>query len=120
MKVTKIVLLRFGFYFISIRFLTKELYKNEIVALGWDTLYYMQIGYYAIELRETLEERLALVPDYLRSFAGREASAGEIEAFRRHARARRRELDPAGASGRIAGGAPRQCRRAGSRSRPRA
>ncbi|RMF40425.1 MAG: TetR/AcrR family transcriptional regulator [Alphaproteobacteria bacterium] len=50
-------------------------------------LYYMQIGYYAIDLKETLEDRLALVPDYLRSFTGREPTEAEIAAFSRFARA---------------------------------
>lgn len=33
-------------------------------------LYYMQIGYYALDLSETVEERLSRVPGYLYSFTG--------------------------------------------------
>lgn len=53
-------------------------------------LYYMQIGYYALELSEPLESRLALLPDYLRSFTGREPVAAEMAAFIDYARQHRR------------------------------
>ncbi len=44
-------------------------------------LYYQQIGYYALELGETLEQRLARVPGYLYAFTGQHPSAGEIAEF---------------------------------------
>ncbi len=44
-------------------------------------LYYMQIGYFALELRETAEERLALVPGYLKGFTGLEPRPEEITGF---------------------------------------
>lgn len=34
------------------------------------TLYYSQIGYYALDIREALAERLALTPHYLRTITG--------------------------------------------------
>lgn len=44
-------------------------------------LYYMQTGYYAADLNESMAERLALLPKYLLTFTGREADPTEIEAF---------------------------------------
>ncbi len=48
-------------------------------------LYFMQIGYYALDLSEPLEDRLARVPDYLLSFTGRQASEEEVESLRAEA-----------------------------------
>lgn len=50
-------------------------------------LYFMQIGYYSLEIVEPMASRLSLVPAYLRSFTGREPLAGEVEAFARYAEA---------------------------------
>jgi AcrR family transcriptional regulator len=44
-------------------------------------LYFMQIGYYSLEIVEPMRNRLSLVPAYLRSFTGREPLKGEVEAF---------------------------------------
>ncbi len=49
-------------------------------------LYYQQIGYYALELSETLEERLARVEGYLYCFTGVQPSRNEVEAFFEFAR----------------------------------
>ncbi len=49
-------------------------------------LYYMQIGYYALELKEPLEVRLDLVPEYLEGFTGRRARQEELEEFNDFAR----------------------------------
>lgn len=46
-------------------------------------LYFMQIGYYSLEIVEPMKNRLSLVPAYLRGFTGREPLAGEVEAFAR-------------------------------------
>ncbi len=48
-------------------------------------LYTMQIGYYALDIREPIEARLALAPHYLRTFTGVEPSEGELAAFRAYA-----------------------------------
>jgi len=50
-------------------------------------LYYQQIGYYALELSETLEERLTRVAGYLYCFTGVEPSPAELDAFFEYARA---------------------------------
>lgn len=44
-------------------------------------LYFMQIGYYALDLSEPMETRLVYVASYLRSFTGQEPSPSEIENF---------------------------------------
>ncbi len=45
--------------------------------------YHSQIGLYALGVQETHEERLRLLPVYLRVFAGAEASREELRAFER-------------------------------------
>lgn len=50
-------------------------------------LYFMQIGYYSLEIVEPTSSRMALVSEYLRSFTGREPLDGEIEAFHRYVEA---------------------------------
>ncbi|MGE3872117.1 MAG: TetR/AcrR family transcriptional regulator [Parvibaculaceae bacterium] len=50
-------------------------------------LYFMQIGYYSLEIVEPIANRMALVPAYLRSFTGREPLEGEVEAFHRYVEA---------------------------------
>jgi AcrR family transcriptional regulator len=44
-------------------------------------LYYQQIGYYALELAETLDERLSRVEGYLYCFTGVHPSRQEVEEF---------------------------------------
>jgi AcrR family transcriptional regulator len=51
-------------------------------------LYFMQIGYNVADLDESLEDRLKLLPDYIRGFTGIEAKPEEIEAFAKYIRAR--------------------------------
>jgi hypothetical protein len=41
----------------------------------------MQIGYYALEIRETLADRLALLPDYIVAFCGEAPQPEDIAAF---------------------------------------
>jgi AcrR family transcriptional regulator len=48
-------------------------------------LYYMQIGYYALDLREPIETRLHLTPHYLKAFTGVDPDQVEIDAFRAYA-----------------------------------
>ena len=48
-------------------------------------LYYMQIGYYALDMREPIEARLNLTPHYLKAFTGVPASEAEVDAFRAYA-----------------------------------
>lgn len=45
------------------------------------TLYFMQIGYYALEIRETPEERMDLLSDYVVAFCGEVPDIEHINAF---------------------------------------
>lgn len=45
-------------------------------------LYFMQVGYYALDVKESMEDRLAYVPDYIRGFTGQDATAAEVARFR--------------------------------------
>jgi AcrR family transcriptional regulator len=68
-----------------------EALKAMFVRFGYDdgdafvrarVLYYMQIGYYALDLREPIETRLNLTPHYLKAFTGVDPNEAEIDEFR--------------------------------------
>lgn len=44
-------------------------------------LYYVQVGYYALELKETMESRLSHVAAYLRAFTGEEPTKADLSRF---------------------------------------
>lgn len=50
-------------------------------------LYYMQLGYYMMDLNESLESRLELTPQYIESATGRFPSEAELEVYLAQARA---------------------------------
>jgi AcrR family transcriptional regulator len=60
-------------------------YEDEDAFVRARVLYYMQIGYYALDLREPIETRLDLTPHYLKAFTGVEPNPAEIDAFRAYA-----------------------------------
>jgi AcrR family transcriptional regulator len=72
-------------------------YENEDAFVRARVLYYMQIGYYALDLREPIETRLNLTPHYLRAFTGVDPRQAEIDAFRAYAirHAHIRDFEPA-------------------------
>jgi len=45
-------------------------------------LYYVQVGYYALELNESMESRLSHVEAYLRAFTGQEPTKADLARFR--------------------------------------
>ncbi len=45
-------------------------------------IYFMQLGYHALEIREPLETRLARVPGYLRAFTGQDPAPETVASFR--------------------------------------
>ena len=49
-------------------------------------LYFMQLGYHALDVREDLSERLSRVEGYLRGFTGQEPDPDDVEAFLTFAR----------------------------------
>lgn len=44
-------------------------------------LYFVQIGYYSLEIAEPMANRLSLAPAYLRCHTGKDPLEGEVEAF---------------------------------------
>jgi AcrR family transcriptional regulator len=71
-----------------------EAMKAQLVRFGYEdkdafvrarVLYYMQIGYYALDLREPIETRLNLTPHYLKAFTGVDPDPAEIDSFRAYA-----------------------------------
>jgi AcrR family transcriptional regulator len=60
-------------------------YEDEDALVRARVLYYMQIGYYALDLREPIETRLNLTPHYLKAFTGVDPNQDEIHAFRAYA-----------------------------------
>lgn len=58
-------------------------YAAEDAFIRARVLYYMQIGYYMLELREPMEVRVSHLEAYLRSFTGQEPSAADITHFHR-------------------------------------
>lgn len=48
-------------------------------------LYFMQLGYYALDVSESLEERLSRIRGYLIGFTGQEPTQTEIDAFLKRA-----------------------------------
>ena len=61
-------------------------------------LYYMQVGYYALDIREPLEARLKLAPHYLETFTGIKPREEDLAAFRAFAM-RRKAKDLAAVEG---------------------
>jgi AcrR family transcriptional regulator len=63
-------------------------------------LYSVQIGYWALDLREPMEARLKFTPHYLKAFTGVSPSEAELGAFRAYARAHAHLTDFAPSRGR--------------------
>ncbi|AZO56796.1 TetR/AcrR family transcriptional regulator [Mesorhizobium sp. M8A.F.Ca.ET.057.01.1.1] len=59
-------------------------YEEEDAFVRARVLYFMQIGYYSLELDEPMSSRLPHVAAYLRSFTGQEPSAQDVEDFSRY------------------------------------
>jgi AcrR family transcriptional regulator len=60
-------------------------YEDRDAFVRARVLYYMQIGYYALDLREAIEGRLNLTPHYLKAFTGFDPNEAEIDVFRAYA-----------------------------------
>ena len=68
-------------------------YERDDALVRARTLYYLQIGYYALDIREPLAERLALTPYYLRTITGVAARDSEMASFRTYALAHADKID---------------------------
>ncbi len=60
-------------------------YDDEDALVRARVLYYMQIGYYALDLKEPIEARLNLTPHYLKTFTGVAPAEAEVDALRAYA-----------------------------------
>jgi AcrR family transcriptional regulator len=60
-------------------------YASEDALVRARVLYFMQIGYYALDIREPMEARLMLTPHYLETFTGVRPGEDEVAAFRAYA-----------------------------------
>jgi hypothetical protein len=56
-------------------------YGGEDAFIRARVLYYMQSGYYTLEVREPMVVRFSHVEAYLTSFTGKQAGAEDIELF---------------------------------------
>ena len=76
-------------------------YEDQDAFVRARVLYYMQIGYYALDLGEPIEARLNLTPHYLKAFTGVDPRGAEIDAFRAYAmgHAHIPDFDPSGGRG---------------------
>ena len=64
-------------------------YSEQEALMRARILYYMQIGYYALDLGESTEVRLANLPGYLYGFTGQHADEHEIDTYLQHAKTKR-------------------------------
>jgi len=63
-------------------------YDEEDAFIRARVLYYMQIGYYVLYLKEPVEARVSHLAAYLRSFTGKEPSEADVAHFMRFIAAR--------------------------------
>jgi AcrR family transcriptional regulator len=63
-------------------------YRDRDAFIRARVLYFMQIGYYSLDLEESLATRLTYVSDYLRAFTGREPTRREVATFAKIVRRR--------------------------------
>jgi AcrR family transcriptional regulator len=67
-------------------------YHNRDALVRARVLYYTQIGYYALDIREPLEERLNLTPHYLETITGAVPSEADLASFMAYANEQPRRL----------------------------
>lgn len=63
-------------------------YDDEDAFIRARVLYYMQIGYYVLDLKEPVEARVSHVAAYLRAFTGQEPNDADVAHFMRFIAAR--------------------------------
>lgn len=71
------------------RMFARHGYPAEDAFVRARVLYFMQIGYYALEVNEPINTRLSYVEAYLRSFTGQEPKKADLEEFNLFAKSRR-------------------------------
>jgi len=70
-------------------FFRKHDYGEEDALVRARVLYFTQVGYYALNLDESMTARLSLTDGYFRTFTGREIDAARAAEFRRRLREER-------------------------------
>ena len=70
-------------------FLGKHGYDEKDAFVRARVLYFTQVGYYALNLEESLTDRLNLTGSYFRTFTGREIDTAQEAEFRRRLQAER-------------------------------
>ncbi|MBV9288372.1 MAG: TetR/AcrR family transcriptional regulator [Hyphomicrobiales bacterium] len=68
-------------------------YQDRDALVRARVLYYMQIGYYALDIRESKEERLDLAPHYLEAITGVVPSEADLASFLAYAMRQSRRLE---------------------------
>jgi len=71
------------------RLFARHGYAPEDAFIRARVLYFMQIGYYALEVNEPMNTRLSYVEAYLRSFTGQEPKKADLEEIAVFVKARR-------------------------------
>ncbi|MBV8106711.1 MAG: TetR/AcrR family transcriptional regulator [Hyphomicrobiales bacterium] len=69
-------------------------YPFEDALVRARVLYYMQIGYYALDIKEPMEARLKLTPHYLQTFTGVAPRDEDLASFRAYAMLHAGAQDP--------------------------
>lgn len=70
-------------------------YPFEDALVRARVLYFMQIGYYALDIKESMEARLKLTPHYLQAFTGVPPQEADLASFRAYAMRHAGAPDPA-------------------------
>ena len=65
-------------------------YAEQEAFIRARVLYFMQVGYYALELGESIETRMQYIGDYLRSFTGQEPVPSDVAAYVKRLRSKAR------------------------------
>lgn len=65
-------------------------YEGQDAFIRARVLYFMQVGYYALELGESIDTRMKYIGDYLRSFTGREPVDADVAEYVERLRAKAR------------------------------
>ncbi len=70
-------------------FLRKHGYAKDEAFVRARVIYFTQVGYYALNIEESMTERLDLTEPYFRTFTGREIDAAQARDFRERMQAER-------------------------------
>lgn len=69
-------------------------YSEEDALIRARVLYFMQVGYYALDVKEPMEARLSHLEAYLRAFTGQDPTAAQIRRFQEFTASQARRPGP--------------------------